>query len=253
MTTLLIVEPLPFTATSTRGSGAENLAASDPKEVWADVATGSASLVIDLGSVRSIDTVFLGYVQSPAATATWAITGGSFGTAEQVVQSSTTLRVPDAAGTFADRSHALWTGAAIDVRYLAVTVNQPAGAPALSVGVFVAGLAATSEHGHEWGAGRRPIDTGSVTSLPSGGFAIVEGARKRALSWTFGDLSTAEVDSLEAIALSRGESAPVLVVEDATRSAGLWSRVHYGLMKWKAFDRRNRAQTAWDLEVEEWV
>jgi hypothetical protein len=253
MSTLLIVEPLAFTALSSRGSGVANLATNDPKEVWADEATGSATLTIDLGGLRAIDTVFLGYASPPAAAATWSISGGRLGPNEQVLQASTALRVPDAVGTYAERSHALWNGAAVSVRYLSITVTQPVGNPALTIGVFIAGLAVTSERGHEWGSGRQLIDTGSVTALPSGGFAVVEGARKRSLTWTFGDLSTAEVDQLEAIALRRGESSTALVIEDATRSAGLWSRCHYGLFKWRAFERRNKVQTRWEMEVVEWV
>lgn len=253
MSTFLVVEPLPVTVTSSRGSGAANLATADPKEVWVDQASGSATLTIDLGSVRTIDTIFLGYVQSAAPTATWTISGGREGVTEQLLQSSETLRVPDAAGTYAPRSHALWHGSPVSVRYLAVTLTQQPGNPALGIGVVVAGLAVAPALGQEWGAGRRPIDTGTATSLPSGGFAIVEGARKRALTWTFGDLTAAEVDLLEAIALSRGETATALVVEDATLSAGLWSRCHYGLFKWRAFERRNKAQTRWEMELVEWT
>lgn len=253
MSTLLIVEPLPFTATSSRGSGAANLVTGDPKEVWADEAAGTTTLTIDLGAALTIDTLFLGYVSPPSEASTWSISGGLVGADEQALQPTTALRVPDAAGTYAARSHALWHGPPVTMRFLAVTVTQPVGSPALTIGVFIAGLSVTSALGHEWGAGRRPIDTGSVTPLSSGGFAVVEGARKRALTWTFGDLSTAEVDQLEAIALRRGESATALVIEDATRSAGLWSRCHYGLFKWRAFERRNRAQTRWEMEIEEWV
>lgn len=253
MSTLLIVEPLPFEVVSSRGTGAANVGTNDPKEVWADTATGSATLTIDLGSVVPVDTVFLGYVSPPSVASTWSVSGGHAGPNEQVLQATTSLRVPDAAGTFAVRSHALWNGAVATVRYLAITVTQPAGTPPLTIGVCMAGLSVTSQRGHEWGSGRRLIDTGSVTSLPSGGFSIVEGARKRALTWTFGDLSTPEVDRLEAIALRRGESATALVIEDATRSPGLWSRCHYGLFKWRAFERRNKAQTRWEMEIEGWV
>lgn len=253
MTTLLIIEPLPFAVVASRGSGASNLATNDPKEVWADEATGGATLTIDFGAVRAIDSVFLGYVSPASATAKWSISGGQLNPNEKVLQPSSTLRVPDATGTFAFRSHALWTDTPVNVRYLSIIVAETAGNPPLTIGIIVAGLSVTSEKGHEWGAGRRLIDTGSVTPLPSGGYAVVEGTRKRTLTWTFGDLSTPEVDQLEAIALRRGESEPALVIEDATRSAGLWSRCHYGLFKWRAFERRNQAQTRWEMEIEEWV
>ena len=38
------------------------------------------------------------------------------------------------------------------------------------------------------------MDTGAATPLPSGGFAVVEGVRKRLFTWTFGDLSIEEAD-----------------------------------------------------------
>jgi hypothetical protein len=239
--------------TSSRGSEPANLATADPKEVWADSAVGStAQIFVDLGSVQAIDTVFLGFVRSAAAAATWAITGAN--PADVTLQDFTALRVPDSTGDFATTGHALWTGAARSVRQLTISVNQPAGSLPLSIGVLVIGRAFVAEMGQEWGAGRQPIDTGAATPLPSGGFSIVEGARKRAFTWTFGDLSVDEADQLERIALDRGETRPVLVIDNASRTAGLRARIHYGLFRrWAAYERRNRRQTRWELGVEEWV
>lgn len=106
----------------------------------------------------------------------------------------------------------------------------------------------------EWGAGRRPIDTGVATSLPSGGFAAVPGARKMAYNWSFGDLTDAEVDALCELALDVGETNPVLVVEDPAMTTGQRSRLHYGLFQGlKAYERRNPKQTRWDWTIEEWI
>lgn len=254
MTALLIVEPMTIGLASSRGSGVANLATSNPKEVWADTGVGSAATItIDLGSVRPVDTVMLGYLRQAHAGATWSVTGGIANPAEQILQEVAPLRVPDVVSRFAATSHAVWHGGAVNVRYVAISITQPAGSAFLTAGVLVVGRSFSAAWNHEWGAGRRPIDTGSATSLPSGGFAIVEGARKRALTWTFGDLTTAEVDQLEGIALERGETATALVIEDADRTAGLWARIHYGLFKWKPFERRNRAQSRWEMEIEEWV
>ncbi|WP_242415096.1 hypothetical protein [Sphingomonas panni] len=255
MTGLLIVEPMPFTVAASRGTGAANLASADPKEVWADAQAGSAAtLTIDLGEVRTIDTVLLGYVRAPAIDARWTITGGVTGAGERSIQADDILRVPDAAGSFRQRTHALWTGAAVAVRYLALTIYQPAGSPPLTAGVLVIGKAWTSIMGREWGPGRQPIDGGSVTALSSGGFAVVEGARKSALSWTFGDLSVEEAGLLEGIADRLGVSRPGLVIEDAARTAGLASRIHYGVFgRWKPPERRNRTQTRWDIAIEQWT
>jgi hypothetical protein len=118
----------------------------------------------------------------------------------------------------------------------------------------VIGRAFVAELGREWGSGRQPIDTGVVTTLPSGGFATVSGARKVLLTWTFGDLSEEETDALEDIALELGTTSPGLVIEDASRTAGLRSRIHYGLFKpWRTFERRNRRQTRWEISIEQWV
>jgi hypothetical protein len=251
---LLVVEPLPISLASSRGSGVDNLASADPKEVWADTSAGTAATItVDLGITQSIDTVMLGYLGQASPAATWVITGGVSDPHEQAIKAQAPLRVPEAAGPLTGASHALWNGAPFNVRYLELTLLQPAGSAPLTAGVLIVGLAFSASLNHEWGAGRRPIDTGTATALPSGGFAVVEGARKRALTWTFGDLTQDEVDRLEGIALRRGETATALVIEDATASAGLWSRIHYGLFEWKAFERRNRKQTRWEMEIEQWV
>jgi hypothetical protein len=256
MTGLMITEPMAISnIVVSRGSGVANLLTTDPKEVWIDAAVGSPSTItIDLGAVRTIDTVFLGFARSALATTSWSITGGAARGDEVVIQATAAMRVPDVTGAFAAVSHGLWVGAPAAVRYLIVTLNQPAGSAPLSVGVVILGRAFVADLGREWGSGRRPIDLGTGTSLPSGGFSMVEGARKRGLAWTFGDLSRDETDQLELIALSVGETKPVLVIEDAARTSGLRQRIFYCKFdRWQPFDRRNRAQTKWELSVEEWV
>jgi hypothetical protein len=254
MSRLLIIKPLPVVSISTsRGSGVGNVLTPDPKEVWADNAIGAAAtLTVDLGANRLIDTIFLGYVRAPSAEATWSITADGGSPQESVLQPIAPLRVPDSGGHPA-LSHALWHGPASWLRYLTITINQPTGAP-LSAGVLVVGKALEAELGREWGWGRQPVDTGVATPLPSGGFSVVEGVRKVLLTWTFGDLSIEETDQLELIGLALGETKPVLVIEDADRTAGLMSRIHYGLFKrWRAFERRNRRQTRWELGIEQWI
>lgn len=255
MSRLAIIKPLPIASVvASRGSGVANLGTRDPKEVWADTGPGTATLTVDLGAPASIDTVLLGSLTQAATAATWRITGGLAAANEILIQDTSALRVPDVTADAATLSHALWTGAAVQVRYFAITITQPADAAALTAGVLVAGRAFVAQLGQEWGAGRQPIDTGSATSLLGGGFAIVEGARKRLFSWTFGDLSPDEVDRLELIALALGETAPGLVIEDSDRTPGLRSRIHYGLFRrWQRFERRNRRQTRWEITIEEWA
>lgn len=250
----MLIKPLPIATIAGRGTGIGNLLTADPKEVWVDSdAGGSAVLTIDLGAVATIDTVFLGSLRQAAAGSVWSITAGLARADEFTIQAATALRVPDVSGQFAPVSHALAFGTSRSARYLRISITQVGGA-VLSAGALVIGKAFIPVLGQEWGAGRRPIDTGTATALPSGGFSVVKGVRKRGLTWTFGDLSLDEVDQLETLALDLGETAAVLVVEDPARTAGLLRRIHYAKFdRWKAFERRNRAQTRWEISVEEWV
>lgn len=256
MANMIIVAPMAIAAIgASRGDDIANLLSVDPKEVWADSAVVSAATIdIDLGAVRTLDTILLGYVHGPAAGATWAISGGVAGYAETALKAAGPLRVADAANQFPAWSHGLWFGAIASVRYIRLTITQPAGFPALMIGALVIGHAFQPALNREWGSGRRPIDTGTATALPGGGFGIAEGVRKLGFSWTFGDLTEAEVESLEAIALECGETRPVLVVEDPAATVGLRNRIHYGKFdRFRAFERRNRKQSRWELGVEQWV
>ena len=257
MSGLLIVRPLPFTATANRGVGAENLASRDPKEVWADAGVSSpATITFDLGVDRLIDTVMLGYIRPPAAGSVWIATGRTSANAQVPLTVGTPyapLRVEDVTGEFPAISHALVRFPAGSYRYVDIQIAQPAGFEPLTAGVAVVGRAFEATLGREWGFGRQPLDTGSATPLPGGGFAVVDGAKKLRASWTFGDLSAAETDALEAIALQIGRTAPALVIEDADRTAGLRHRIHYGLVDWRSWERRNRPQTRWELSIEEWA
>lgn len=256
MAKLLVLGPLSIASVySYRGVNAANLITPDPKEVWADTDVGTATaLDIDLGAVVAIDTVFLGTVDGAVAGATWSLSGGTVDPTSIPIQSTTALRVPDAAGQAPAISHAFWTGATLNVRYIQLTLAQPAGNRPLTAGILMVGKAFLANLGHEWGAGRKVIDTGSSTALPSGGFAVVEGARKASFSWTFGDLTSAEVDALYALQLDRGETRPLLVAEDPAMTTGLRWRLHYGkLTTLRQFERRNPAQTRWEMTVEEWI
>lgn len=254
MKNLLILQPTPIVAISTsRGSGAANLLTPDPREVWVDSATGTATIDLDFGTPRVIDTVFLGHILPPQATATWTITGGLSGPTSTTLAASSSLRVPDVNGRAPALSHAFWKGIPANVRYLRLSVTQPAGSPPLSAGIVMAGRALVPTWNHEWGSGRRPIDTGSTTALPDGGFAVVEGVRKASWFWTLGDLTNDELDALWETALDRGESRPILVVEDPDRTAGLRRRLHYGLFRqFREYERSTPGRTRWELRIEDW-
>lgn len=256
MANILILNPTAVSAIAvSRGTGGANLTSFDPKEVWTDAAVGSAATIdLDLGAVKSIDTIALVAIYGPVAGATWTITGGPAGYADAVIKASSALRAIDAAGQVPSVSHALWTGAAVNVRYLRISVTQPAGNPALSIGRAICGAGFVPVWNKEWGAGRGVIDTGISTRLPSGGFAIVAGAKLGTYKWTFGDLSEAEYEALYALQSDAGETGPVLVVEDPAATTAQRNRIHYGLLRsLRPFERRNPRQTRWELNMEEWV
>lgn len=253
---LLMLTPHPMSAVvASRGNGAANLLTPDPKEVWSDTEVGSAvTLDIDLGYNQGFDSVFLGSLSNAAVAATWSISSGAASYTTNVNLAGAALRVPDAVGQSPEISHAFWNGAYGGARYVRITLNQPAGSVPISAGVVVIGTSLVTALGHEWGAGRKVIDTGSSTPLSSGGFGIVEGARKGSFSWTFGDLTLAEVDALYALQLDRGETRPLLVAEDPALTAGLRLRLHYGkLTNLRQHERRNPAQSRWEMTIEEWV
>lgn len=253
---LLIMAPRdPAAIRALRGLGQFNLVSADPKEVWCDLVTGSEALIeLDFGLAVTLDTVALAAVYGAAAGASWTLSGGLASYTEIIIQASSPLRAADAAGQFPATSHALWTGAAVTLRYLRIALLQPLGEAPLMIGRVLTGKAFAPQFGHEWGAGRGVIDTGSATRLPSGGFAVAEGARLSSYRWTFGDLGLAEIEALYELQLQVGQTGPVLVVEDPAATAGLRNRIHYGLLtSLRPFERRNPAQTRWELSMEDWI
>ena len=255
MANILIMGPTAISAlVVSRGFGGATRRTADPKEVGTDSGGGSAvNIDIDLGSSQSINTVFLGSILGATGTGTWTITGGTGAYTTTTLKASGALRANDAAGQSPAVSHGFWTGTAATVRYLRLSLNQPTGTP-LQAGNVMVGSAFQPTWNKEWGSGRQVIDTGSATRLPGGGFATVEGARAGSYRWTLGDLTDAEVDTLYALQMDRGETRPVLVVEDPAATTGLRNRIHYGRFTGlRAYERRNPKQTRWDFSMEEWI
>ncbi|RIV82944.1 hypothetical protein D2V17_14170 [Aurantiacibacter xanthus] len=255
MANLIMVAPIaPATLTASRGSGAANLLTADPKEVWLDSAAGTAATIdVDLGAVVTIDTVLLGHVYGAHADARWSISGGLDGHGEFAVMADSALRAVDSPGQAPKLTNALWHGSAVNVRYLRIALTQKAGEQPVSIGCQVIGKAFMPQYNMTWGAGRKVIDTGTATPLPDGGFAVVEGVRKGAFEWTLQDLSPEETEQLYILQLICGSTKPLLVVEDPQASPGQGYRIHYcKLVNLKSYERRNPAQTRWDLSVEDW-
>jgi hypothetical protein len=251
MSNMTILRPLaPSALTVSHGVGGSNLLTPDPKEVWSG---GGAAIVIDvdLGSSKSIDTIYVGYFD--VINATWTVTGGagSYTTTSHLaltgLQAVSSVAVPK-------RRHGLLRLAApVANRYIRITVNPPDGATYM-IGIVAVGLSFQPTHNREWGSGRSIIDTGTKEELLGGGFGIGEGARKAGYRWTFGDLTDAEVDALYDLALDAGETRVILVVEDPATSAGLNERIHYGLFdRIEAYERQNPDLSRWSLSMREWV
>lgn len=256
MANILILAPAAISAIAvSRGSGGANLLTASPKEAWVDSTVGTAvDIDIDFGAAIPVDTVCLGYVTPPDAGAVWTITGGAAAYTTITLKAAGALRAVDSAGQSPAMTHAFWTGAAATIRYLRLSVTQPAGQPVLSAGVVMAGAAFVPTLNKEWGAGRGVIDTGSATQLIDGGFGVNEGARKGSYSWTLGDLSIDEADALYTLLLGVGETRPVLVVEDPAATTGQRNRIHYSRFAGlKKYERRNPKQTRWDFQVEDWA
>lgn len=242
--------------TATRGGASSgNLLTYSPKEVWVDTAVGTAvNISIDFGEVRSIDTVFLGFVNPAPAGATWRIQGGVAGYTELTLRTTIALRAVDSATRMPAMSHALWTGASASVRYLRLVLTQPADAAPMTAGIVMAGAAWRPTFNMEFGSGRRVIDTGTIAALQDGGFASVEGVRKRTFNWTLGDLTVAEVDALEELVMDHGETIPLLVVEDPDASVGQRGRIHYGVFSGlQSYGREDPTKTKWEFTFEEWL
>lgn len=255
MSNMIVMAPAAVSAIGAiRGDGVANLLTPDPLEVWADTASGSeVRISLNLGTVRPIDTVFLGHAAPLPPDATWRVQGGPDTEFQFELMATRPMRVTDPASSIPTRSHALWHGPVRQVRHLRITINQPAAASPISIGTLMVGKAFVPRFNREHGAGRGVIDTGSTTPLANGGYAVVEGKRKGSFAWSFGDLDAAEVDALYELQLQCGDTSPVLVVEDPDATAGQFHRIHYArFAALKQYKRRNAAQTRWEMEIEHW-
>jgi hypothetical protein len=248
---IIIVAPYVLASIApSRGSGGSNLKTPDPREAWFDTATSEMTIAIDLGTVRAIDTVFLGYTNA-GSSAAWSISCGvaapneSSFLAERGMIAST--KAPSG------RRHALaWRDEPIDARYLTLTIEKGSGDP-LWAGVLVVGSAFQPSKSHELGSGRWVGDTGTRERTKAGGFAVDEGVATSGWQWTLGDLTDAEVDQLYQIARDRRQTRSVLVVEQPDYTTGQPERCHWGMFdRLEPYDRRVAGMTRWGFRIEEW-
>ena len=244
-----IIAPLPIAIIAVSdGTGGANLLTPSPREVWTAAAVGTSTIDVDLGAVRQLDTVFMGF-SNASAEAVWSIATmtGPGGTGLSTVHATVGLRVPHAIGA---RHH----GYArllepVSTRYLRLTVDQVSGSIPLQAGVLLVGL--TIERPYEYRAGRVALDLSKKTELVDGGFGISKGAIVSSYRFTLSGLTDEQVEELWQIVMAIGESAPLLIVEghDTVR----FSHLHYGLFqRLEPYEREEPEDTRWGLSIRDW-
>lgn len=227
----------------------ERVGTNDPKEVAVD-ATGGTSQAFDLifsTNPIQLDAFFIGAVSQDLDIQLYAdTTGNSSMDTSYGIKSSAHKRTDEAPYSY------YWqlpgdTVYRIGVRFL----NASAG---LTVGIMRACERFTPTYGHEWGAGRGLIDTGTATPTKSGGFGIEAGAIKPTWEFTLGDLTDEELETLFDMLRRVGETNPLLVVEDPSATDYLDARLHYcKLQRLEKYERRAINMTKWSLRLEDWI
>lgn len=246
MSAALILAPLPIVAIAGDDpTTVGHLLTSDPREVWAPAGAASIQFTADLGAAVAIDTVFLGYSILKQASAVVVKVDG-------VQVGASAFALPRRAGRYAHALILLNQG--VIGQHVQVIITVAAGDRPQSLGVLMIGQRFQPQWNHEWGAGRVPVDTGTRTRLQGGGYGLDAGIVKSGWQWTFGDLSDGELDQVFDIVMDRGETGPVLVVENPDQTAGLAERIHYGTFdRIEAFERQDVQLTRWSLRIEDWL
>lgn len=254
MKAVLIMAPLPMAAaTSSRGSGAARLLTPDPKEAWLDSTIGSAAtLSVDLGSVQTIDTAFIGNTNA-ATGAAMTVRSGINASTEYNWPTAGILPAPYRIAS-RPRHGLAQLAVPVQARYVDFIITQPAGGQPMYVGNLALGLGFVPTWGSEYGGGRGVVDTGARERLLGGGFGVARGTRKANYAWTMGDLTDDEVQTLYALIYDRGETAPLVVIESPDNTAGLGERSHWCVAdKLEPYERFAPGATRWAFSIEEWT
>lgn len=252
---LTIYEPFPVSA-SASSQGAENTSllnafTNDPKEVYLQNSGTGRNLYIDLGSVQTVDTFHMGFSNAVLSQGRLYSCDNLAGANAVARSSAKVMRPADCKTIRASMTHQLTVPFAS--RYWYIQLNNLDGF-ALQIGRIDLCHSFSADFDREWGSGRRPIDTGRSTALLGGGFGTQEGVRKAGYSWTFGDLTEAELETLWGIFLRRGTTQPVIVNEWEGAAVAANEKLHYGLFqRLDQFERREPNATKWGMELEEWV
>lgn len=239
----LVLAKMLFATAVSGGTNGSNLLTPDPKEV-ATATGGSTSIDLDFGASMALDTFFVGFISSGVSAIT-VQTATGLGTGLGATNALTL------GPTTAAPRHAFRFGT-LTSRYWRLTFTYTG---TLQVGIAAFGAGIQPTWGHEWGSGRQPIDTATVTPLRGGGFATERGATKGAWGFTLGDLTDVDLKALWAMAKDIGISSPVLAVEDPVLTGqDLNDALHYGLLdRPEVYERLLPGVSRWSWRVEEWV
>lgn len=243
-----IVRPTPATISGAGFTGLARLATAEPKEVAVAVG-GAATIILDLGSVRAVDTIFVGFTSDRPDVALQVSYGAqdAFATAAGAPVPPLTTKLFDPR-----RHYAVELPTPVAARFVGIAGTLPAG---FEIGVVAVGAAFAPQLGHEMGAGRPITSTGATVRRPDGGIASEGGVTLGGFAWTYGDLSDGERDDLYAIVRDRGFDLPVLVIEESgLASAAMAERFHWSTFgRIDTYERRVPDQkTIWSLRVDDW-
>ncbi len=250
MTVRAILRPAAATVlASTNVTSAANVLSAEPKQVAiAGVAAATQSvIVIDLGTIQQIDTLFIGYSRGNDDGLA-CLYSQVYGNVDGAFAADLAPLPSAVAGA---RKHRLVQLAEpVSLRYITLlkTLSSP-----LEIGVVAAGLAFRPQWGAELGGGVGLIDTSGVTRRRDGGFGIDPGVVAAQLQWTFSDLSAAEVAQLYALLSTIGTSRPAIVIEGDDDGPATTEEVHYGTFtRLEPYERLQPGLTRWGLRFEAW-
>ena len=245
MSNLAIIRPIPGVSTGALVNP-ERTGTPDPKEVSYSVGAGIRDMDIDLGAAHLIGGFYVGAVSHEVQ-----ITVATGVAAHGEIHHDGLLDIAPKRTAGAPRQY-LKLIAPIPVRFINMRIqNAPDG---LEVGLALVGEVFRPTYGHEWGAGRYLVDTGTATRNRAGGFGIERGAIVPGWEFTLGDLTDEEREQLFDMVRKMGETSPVVVVEDPDNTADLDARIHYGLFqRLEKYERQSVGVTRWSFKVEEWL
>lgn len=259
MSAPLLMRPIPAANvfSYTPGDNADALRTPDPREVYRSIPLGTGSgptIVSDMGAPTAADTFYLGWTTCPAADPAFGFVVGGSNSADQ--NTATYFAQTPIFNPAAGVQHCLAAIAApVTYRYyfMIPTIGAQGDHP-VNVGIVAVGRSLRpSIGGIEYGAGRFVGDTGTVERLPSGSFALDEGATYGGYQGTMADLTAAETEQLYALLRRGGSARSVLFHENPDPDPAFNERTHWGILsRLEPYERTDPLFTKWGFRIEDW-